>query len=310
MLNTIHLQTFLAVVEAGNYTAAAERLHMSQPAVSHQIRTLEKQLGAVRLFRRVGQTMLLTHAGEELLPQARELVAMAERVEASMRSLRGEISGRVLLGCASFGAELLLPALLAIFRSQFAAVTVVVEMVAAEHLAAAIATRSYNLLITEDPLRNREWEDHLLGGEPLALLAPPDHPLLLHEIVTAADLRQQALVLPRSGTAARRNVEEGLRRNGFLIADQNVALETDSLLATLQAVRGGMGLAFVPETCRDIAPDLPVVSLTDLQPRQLWHVARPRVPDRSPAAQKLFAFLIGAEAQAVFTRNGSISAGS
>ncbi|HEU5090652.1 MAG TPA: LysR family transcriptional regulator, partial [Roseiflexaceae bacterium] len=58
MLSTIHLQTFLAVVEAGNYSAAAERLHMSQPAVSQHIRALEAQFDDVRLFRRVGQQMV------------------------------------------------------------------------------------------------------------------------------------------------------------------------------------------------------------------------------------------------------------
>ncbi|WP_322510960.1 LysR family transcriptional regulator, partial [Chloroflexus sp.] len=63
MLNTVHLQTFLAVVETGSFSAAAKRLHMSQPAVSQQIRALEEQVGGVRLFRRSGQQMVLTLAG-------------------------------------------------------------------------------------------------------------------------------------------------------------------------------------------------------------------------------------------------------
>jgi len=66
MLNTFHLRTFLAVVEAGNYSLAAATLHMTQPAVSQQIHALEEQLGGMKLFRRVGQRMVPTHAGEEL----------------------------------------------------------------------------------------------------------------------------------------------------------------------------------------------------------------------------------------------------
>ena len=100
MLNTLHLQTFLAVVEAGNYSAAAERLHMSQPAVSQHIRALEEQLDNVRLFRRVGQQMLLTHAGEELVGSAREMMALAMRAEESIRALRGQISGHVTISVA------------------------------------------------------------------------------------------------------------------------------------------------------------------------------------------------------------------
>ncbi|PMP74137.1 MAG: LysR family transcriptional regulator, partial [Chloroflexus aggregans] len=94
MLNTVHLQTFLAVVETGSFSAAAKRLHMSQPAVSQQIRTLEEQMGGVRLFRRSGQQMVLTLAGEQLLSNARELVAMAERTVQAVSALRGQIGGR------------------------------------------------------------------------------------------------------------------------------------------------------------------------------------------------------------------------
>ncbi|MCS6889429.1 MAG: LysR family transcriptional regulator, partial [Chloroflexus sp.] len=91
MLNTVHLQTFLAVVETGSFSAAAKRLHMSQPAVSQQIRALEEQVGGVRLFRRSGQQMVLTLAGEQLLSSARELVAMAERAVQAVSALRGQI---------------------------------------------------------------------------------------------------------------------------------------------------------------------------------------------------------------------------
>lgn len=89
MLNTVHLQTFLAVVETGSYSAAAERLHLSQPAVSSHIRALEAQLDQVRLFRRVGQQMLPTQAGEELIAMARNMLELATQAEERIRSLGG-----------------------------------------------------------------------------------------------------------------------------------------------------------------------------------------------------------------------------
>src|SRR5436309_14126085 len=98
MLNTLHLQTFLAVVEAGNYSAAAERLHMTQPAVSQHIRALEDQPDHVRLFRRVGQQMLMTHAGEDLIESAREMLALSARAGERIRALRGQISGGAIVG--------------------------------------------------------------------------------------------------------------------------------------------------------------------------------------------------------------------
>src|ERR687884_116433 len=126
MLNTFHLQTFLAVVEAGNYSAAAERLHMSQPAVSQHIRALESQLDSVRLFRRVGQQMLLTHAGEQLVDAAREMLALAQRTEEDIRALRGQVSGRVILGCTPSSGEHFIPSLLALFRTRFPVISVTV----------------------------------------------------------------------------------------------------------------------------------------------------------------------------------------
>src|SRR6266498_5038910 len=126
MLNTLHLQTFLAVVEAGNYSAAAERLHMSQPAVSQHIRALEDQLDHVRLFRRVGQQMLMTHVGEDLVESAREMLALSARAEESIRALRGQISGRVAIGCTPSSGETLLPPLLAAQRFPAIAVAITI----------------------------------------------------------------------------------------------------------------------------------------------------------------------------------------
>src|SRR6266540_325764 len=128
MLNTIHLQTFLAVVESGNYSAAAERLHMSQPAVSQHIRALEQHLDNVPLFRRIGQRMALTHAGEELVEVAREMLALSSRAEENIRVLRGQISGRVTVGCTPSSGEQLLSPLLANFRAHFPAIAVTVTM--------------------------------------------------------------------------------------------------------------------------------------------------------------------------------------
>src|SRR5205085_8769185 len=146
MLNTFHLQTFLAVVEAGNYSAAAERLHMSQPAVSQHIRALEEQLDNVRLFRRVGQQMLLTHAGEELVESAREMLALSTRAEENIRALRGQISGRVTLGCTPSSGERLLPPLLAAFRSRFPAISVAVTIAPLETLLEWLAVHQVHLL--------------------------------------------------------------------------------------------------------------------------------------------------------------------
>src|SRR5690349_376585 len=248
MLNTIHLQTFLAVVEAGNYSAAAERLHMSQPAVSQHIRALEAQLDDVRLFRRVGQHMLLTHAGEDLVESAREMLALSTRAEESIRALRGQISGRVTVGCTPSSGELLLPPLLAAFRVRFPAIMVAVTIAPLETLLEWLEIHQVHILVVEEQQRRRGWESQMLGVERLVLVAPRGHALLQQEQVPPGTLRDQPLILPRGGTPLRRIIEDGLRRRGVGATDMMVALETDGIALMVKAVRDGVGLAFIPQT--------------------------------------------------------------
>ncbi|NJO85267.1 MAG: LysR family transcriptional regulator [Blastochloris sp.] len=217
MLNTLYLQTFLAVVDAGNYTAAAEQLHMSQPAVSQHIRALEEQLGDVRLFRRSGQRMVPTHAGEELLVTARELVAMVERTEQNIRAMRGQTTGRVVIGCTANSGEYLLPPLLAAFRLNHPAVTLSVRVGNVEMLLNALTERQIDLLVLEEQQRRRGWESHMLGVEPICLIAPVDHPLLQSDHVPLSIVREYPCTLPGAGMPLRRTLEDALRRRGIAL---------------------------------------------------------------------------------------------
>jgi DNA-binding transcriptional LysR family regulator len=305
VLNTFHLRTFLAVVEAGNYSLAAATLHMTQPAVSQQIHTLEEQLGGTKLFRRVGQRMIPTHAGEELLVSARELVRLAERAEQNILALRGQVAGRVAVGCTPGTGERLLPRLLAVYHEQFPAVGLEIAVAPAEELLDALGERRVALALVEEQQRRRGFEAVAIGGEQLLLLAPSGHPLLKQEQVPPGVLREQPLALPRPGSPMRRAVEEALRRRGVLVADLQPALESDSVTALLQAARAGLGLAFVPRSCAPTRGE--GVGAVDLggQPILLeWSVVRARERGGPSAAQSLYEFLVGPRARTLLARAG------
>jgi DNA-binding transcriptional LysR family regulator len=304
MLNTIHLRTFLAVVETGNYSAAAERLHMSQPAVSQHVRALESQLDNVRLFRRVGQQMQLTHVGEQLVDSAREMLALAQRAEEDIRALRGQISGRVVLGCTPSSGERFIPGLLASFRSRFPAISVSVAMAPVETLLEWLAAQQVQILLVEEQQRRRGWESQLLGAEPLLLLAPRGHMLLQQEQAPPGMLRDQPLVLPRSGSPLRRIVEEGLRRRGVGAADITVALETDGIGLMVQAVRDGVGLAFVPQSRLPRGRDIGVVDLAGVHLQQDWYIIRSRERGAPRAVQELFTFIAGKDSRRLLAKDG------
>ncbi|MFL5802656.1 MAG: LysR family transcriptional regulator [Roseiflexaceae bacterium] len=304
MLNTIHLQTFLAVVEAGNYSAAAERLHMSQPAVSQHIRALERYLDNVRLFRRVGQQMALTHAGEELVDVAREMLALSARAEENIRVLRGQISGRVTIGCTPSSGEQLLSSLLASFHMRFPAIAVTVTIAPLETLLDWLATQQAQILLIEEQQRRRGWESQLLGVERLALLAPRGHALLQQEQVPPGMLRGLPLVLPLRGSPLRRIIEDGLRRRSIGAADITVALETEGMGLMVQAVRDGLGLAFVPQMRLPRGRDTGVVDLAGVNLQQEWYVLRSRERGAPRAVQELYSFMASKDARKLLAKDG------
>jgi len=304
MLNTIHLQTFLAVVESGNYSAAAERLHMSQPAVSQHIRALEQHLDNVPLFRRIGQRMALTHAGEELVEVAREMLALSSRAEENIRVLRGQISGRVTVGCTPSSGEQLLSPLLANFRAHFPAIAVAVTMAPLETLLEWLATQQAQILLIEEQQRRRGWESQLLGVERLVLLAPRGHVLLQQEQVPPGMLRGLPLVLPRSGSPLRRIIEDGLRRRGISAADITIALETDGMGLMVQAVRDGIGLAFVPQMRLPRGRDTGMVDLAGINLQQEWHILRSRERGAPRAVQELYSFIAGKDGRKLLVKDG------
>lgn len=307
MLNTLHLRTFLAVVDAGNYTAAAEQLHMSQPAVSMHIRALEEQLGTIRLFRRIGQRMVPTHAGEELLTTARELMALSERVEQNIRALRGHITGRVAIGCTPGSAEHLLPPLLTAFLAQFPEVAIEVLVETGEDLLESLSSQRLSLLFFEEQQRRRGWESHLLGIEHLVLLAPPDHPLVQQTDGTLGMLHEYPLILPRSNEPLRRTIEHGLRQRGINPADIRVGLETSSTTMMIKSVAGGLGVAFVPITSVPPECNLARVGFSGDALRQEWCVVRLRERGAIRAAQELASFLTSTTARALLRRQGLLT---
>lgn len=305
MLNSFHLRTFVAVVDAGNYSAAAAALHMTQPAVSQQIHALEEQLGDIRLFRRVGKKMVPTHAGEELLAVARDLVQLSERAEQNILALKGQVTGRVVLGCTASSGERLLPRLLSGYHTQYPAVALELAVAPADELLDALGERSVALVLLEEQQRRRGLELTLLGGEPLALLAPTGHPLLKQEQVPPGVLRELPLALPRPGSPMRRTIEEGLRRRGVAGVDLRPALESDSVTALLQAARAGLGLAFVPRSCAPARGEgVGQVDLAGAAIQQEWFLARARERGLPRAVQSLYDYLTGAQARAALNRAG------
>ncbi len=115
MLDVYELNIFLTAAETENFSKAARQLNLTQPAVSMQIRSLEKKLN-VSLFHRTGRSLTLTERGKALMPLARDMINRAIRVEEEIESLKGEVIGHLKLGCSTATGKYILPHLVARFR--------------------------------------------------------------------------------------------------------------------------------------------------------------------------------------------------
>jgi DNA-binding transcriptional LysR family regulator len=301
MLNTDHLHTFLAVAETGSYTAAATRLGFTQPAVSQHIKALEMHFGDVRLFRRVGKSMRLTHAGEELLTHAREVVGLAERAEQHMLSLRGQVTGRIGIGCAPASGERLIPMLLAALHVRHPGVQFAVDVGLSERLMGWLERGQVQLVLVDEHPRRRTYDVLELGREPVVCVAARGH-RLIGDTAALPDLARESLILPQRGMALRRVLEDLFRKaaGGGQI---QIVLETDSAVAAVQAAADGLGVAFVPRSRVPKQRDIGTIDLaTPLE--QSWFLARQRSGAASRAVDELWDFADSRDGRRLLARLG------
>jgi DNA-binding transcriptional LysR family regulator len=246
-----HLRYFVAVAEELHFARAAARLHIAQPPLSQQIKSLETELG-VQLFDRSQRRVRLTAAGAAFLIEARRTLASAERAaDAARRAARGEI-GRLAIGYVASVAYELLPAIVRAYRRRAPDVTLALEEMSSAEQSRALAAGSLDLGFVRRP---PAIEPGLIGTvvrrEPIVLALPRGHALATLRVIRLGDLRQEAFVVfparPRPSWA---DVAIDLcRRAGF---EPAVAQEAIEMTSALSLVAAGIGVTLVPSSVRAV----------------------------------------------------------
>lgn len=280
MLDTYQLQVFLAVVETGSYSGAAQRLHLTQPAVSRQVRLLQEHLG-VRLLRRSGRRMLPTHAGERLAEAARQMLGMARQLEQEMALLRGEASGMLRIGGSGTPAWHILGRLLPAFRLEHPGGGFRLEGWPAEGAGRALREGRLDLLLGEEEVQERGLRCDLLLGMETALAAPADEQWTPRKRLPLRKVATLPLILPAAGTPARRFLEEHLEERNIRLPTSLQTPEVADPGAALPLVAGGLGVALLPRPLLE-TPAAPIHSITLWPgfPWPLYLVRRTGPPER------------------------------
>lgn len=236
------LQTFAQVIALGSFSAAAERLQLSQPAVSLQVRELEKRLG-VRLIERVGRRATPTAAGSELLGHARQI---GEAVEAALAGMAGHASGnlgRVRIGTGATACIYLLPPVLRDLRRRLPGLEITVRTGNTAEMLRALEENSLDVGLVTLPAAGRMFEVTPLLDDPFVAIAAADDGRL-PETATPAELAKLPLVLYEAGGHTRRIVDEWFAGAGIVPAP---VMDLGSVEAIKELVGAGLGCAVLPE---------------------------------------------------------------
>lgn len=237
------LITFATVAEHGNISRAAVALHLSQPAVSGQLRLLQEEFGEP-LYQRDGRGVRLTAAGEQLLGLAERMRETFRAAHALRDALRGLERGTLRVGASTTPASYLLPYLIAAFHKRYPEVVVTTIDGNTSDIVAALG--SLDIALVEGPTGHdlplgttvTSWRE-----DEIVAIAPKGHPLADgREFVTLDDLGDFTLVLREPGSGVRQIVERAFADRG---APMRVALEIAGVEGVKEAVRAGMGIGFV-----------------------------------------------------------------
>jgi DNA-binding transcriptional LysR family regulator len=243
-MDTRQLTAFCAVVERRSFSQAAEQLGVTQPAVSLQIRSLEKRLG-LQLLDRSGRRVEPTEAGQRLYRSAQRLLAQEEQLLAELvGGADGELTGKLEIGASTGPGGTVLPVVLCEFQRRHLEVRVALSVSDTQHVIEQVARRELELGVVGAQRRHRGVTFEPFFNDQVVLAVPRGH-RFADRTVTLDELRDEPLVLMQEGAGVRQVIDDELRAAGVRLRDLDVRLELGLQESARSAVVAGFGVTFI-----------------------------------------------------------------
>jgi DNA-binding transcriptional LysR family regulator len=236
------LQVFHTVARLLSFTKAAETLHMTQPAVTFQVRQLEEYFNT-RLFDRTHNRISLTEAGERVYDYSDRIFDLYNEMENSVREMTGEIRGALTIGASTTIAEYMLPSLLGDFGARYPEVTIHLRVSNSEGIVSMVENNTIDLGVVEAPVGNKNLVVEVCRQDQLVAIVPPNHDLAEKESVAIDELLIYPFICREEGSGTREVINEYLSQNCNTAL--NISMELGSPEAVKGAVEAGMGVSVV-----------------------------------------------------------------
>lgn len=269
-MNKAELEAFTQVAALNSFSAAASQLHLTQPAISKRIANLESSVGCA-LFDRLGKRILLTPAGERLLPQAQQILrAMADAAD-TVNNLQDEAIGELRLATSHHVGLHRLAPILRRFNRDYAKVTLAIRFEDSEAAHELVRQATVELaVVTLNPDGESELKEQELWRDPLVFIAASDHALAQQPKVTLVELAEQPCVLPGLDTYTGRIADALFRGQGLSLKP---AMATNYLETIGMLVSTGIGWSLLPRSM--LGPDIKELPVPVHLERQLGVITHP-----------------------------------
>lgn len=295
------LKVFHTVARLLSFTKAAESLHMTQPAVTFQVRQLEEYFNT-RLFDRTHNKVNLTPAGERVAEFAERIFDLYAEMENSVRDLTGEISGALTIGASTTIAEYMLPALLGEFKNRYPDINLRLKVSNSEGIVSMVEHNVIDLGVVESPVGNKNLIVEVCHNDQLVVVAEPNHELVKRGgKVKAAEVVKYPFISREEGSGTREVIMHYLQQEKVNPTDLNLSLELGSPEAIKGAVEAGMGITIISRSIIDKELKLNRLAELQLDPplTRPFSFVRQRQKFRVTVMEELLEF-----AQAYFKNNG------
>ncbi len=259
------LQVFHTVARLLSFTKAAEHLHMTQPAVTFQIRQLEEHFNT-RLFDRTHNRISLTEAGRKVYEYADQIFVLYGEMEEVIREMTGGIRGALTIGASTTIAEYMLPTLLGDFKEKYPEVTVHLRVSNSEGIVSMVENNTIDLGVVESSVNNKNLMVETCKRDHLVAIVPPGHPLTKKKRVRFSQLSQYPFICREEGSGTREVINSYLKQVSDGNTQLNITMELGSPEAVKGAVEAGMGVSIVSRATIQKELQLGTLAYLDLVP--------------------------------------------
>jgi len=243
MIDLQKIETFLCATECLSLSKTAKQLHLSQPAVSHQIKSLEEELNTV-LFTRSSTGLQLTEAGRLLLPWARRLMHDTRDLKEMMASLESDIVGELRIACSTTGGKYILPQLAARFCRKFPGISVRIFACGAEQATLNLLDGEAHLGVVSTEIDDPNLELQQFFRDLITLIVPANHRWAFRNQIDPGEILEEPMIMREITSGTRRVVLAELAKHDISLEDLNVFLELGNAEAIVRTVAAGYGISF------------------------------------------------------------------